>query len=62
MKVGEQCLYLAQNENQSKAEAKKTINIGLRNWKFNGGTRKFKNFLKEWHSVLWFVYYINQNC
>jgi hypothetical protein len=27
MKVGEQCLYLAQNERLSKAEAKKTIGI-----------------------------------
>jgi hypothetical protein len=25
MKVGEQCLYLAQNENPSKAEAKKQL-------------------------------------
>jgi ABC-2 type transport system ATP-binding protein len=34
MKVGEQCLYLAQMKGLSKAEAKKQLEYWFENWKF----------------------------
>jgi ABC-2 type transport system ATP-binding protein len=49
MKVGEQCLYLAQMKGLSKAEAKKQLEYWFEKLEIQGGgTRKFKNFLKEW--------------
>jgi ABC-type uncharacterized transport system ATPase subunit len=47
MKVGEQCLYL-QMKGLSKAEAKKQLEYWFEKLEIHGGTRKFKNFLKEW--------------
>jgi ABC-2 type transport system ATP-binding protein len=55
MKVGEQCLYLAQ-KGLSKAEAKKQLEYWFEKLKFKvGGTRKFKNFLKEWQKIQFVV-------
>ena len=49
MKVGEQCLYLAQMKGLSKAEAKSNWIFGLIVWESRvGGTKKSRNFLKEW--------------
>jgi ABC-2 type transport system ATP-binding protein len=49
MKVGEQCLYLAQMKGLSKAEAKETVEYWFEDWKFKvGGIRKIQDFLKEW--------------
>jgi hypothetical protein len=52
------------NERTVKTEAKKQLEYWFEKWKFKvGGTRKFKNFLKEWLKKFssWFVC-INQNC
>jgi ABC-2 type transport system ATP-binding protein len=48
MKVGEQCLYLAQMKVSSKAEAKKQLEYWSKDWEFkDGGTRKSKSFLRN---------------
>ena len=65
MKVGEQCLYLAQLKGLSKHDAKQQLDIGLTVWKYKvGGTKKFRNFPKEWLKKfnLWLLFYTNQNC
>jgi ABC-2 type transport system ATP-binding protein len=44
MKVGEQCLYLAQMKGLSKAEATKQLNYWFEDWKFKvGGIRKYRS-------------------
>jgi ABC-type uncharacterized transport system ATPase subunit len=47
MKVGEQCLYLAQMKGLSKQKLKQ-LEYWFEKLEIVGGTRKFKNFLKEW--------------
>ncbi|GAW89990.1 ABC transporter ATP-binding protein [Flavobacterium psychrophilum] len=50
MKVGEQCLYLAQLKGLSKAEAQKQLKYWFEKFEIEGWwNKKYKNYLKEWH-------------
>jgi ABC-type uncharacterized transport system ATPase subunit len=41
-------MFVLQMKGLSKAEAKKQLEYWFEKLEIHGGTRKFKNFLKEW--------------
>jgi ABC-2 type transport system ATP-binding protein len=50
MKVGEQCLYLAQMKVSSKAEAKKQLEYWFERLEIQGWwNKKIQELSKEWH-------------
>ena len=65
MKVGEQCLYLAQLKGLSKKEAKIQLDYWFEKLDIKGcGTRKSRSCPKEWRKrfSLWCVCCTNPNC
>lgn len=65
MKVGEQCLYLAQLKGMPYEEAKKQLKYWFEKFEIEGWwNKKSKSFQKEWHKKfsLLLPFYTSQNC